>query len=83
MPSLMTEFRDYMAMNGRSFDDFDHTIVTHPLTQYGGDSGALKRRVEELHAIGFGRILLTLPQDMPDAQWRTLTSLHQIVQAFA
>jgi probable F420-dependent oxidoreductase len=83
MPSLMAELREHMATTGRSFDDLDHTIITHPLSRYAGDSDGLKRRVDELYSIGFRRMLLTLPQDTPDAQWRTLESLHHVVRAFA
>ena len=83
MPGLMEDLRAHMAATGRSFDDLDHTIITHPLARYDGDSDALKRRVEELYAIGFRRMLLTLPSDAADVQWKTLESLHKVVEAFA
>jgi probable F420-dependent oxidoreductase len=83
MPALMESLRAHMATTRRSFDDLDHTILTHPLARYAGDSDALTHRVAELHAMGFRRILLTLPSDTSDAQWATLESLHQVVQAFS
>jgi probable F420-dependent oxidoreductase len=82
MPGLMEDLRAHMAAIGRSFDDLDHTIITHPLAHYDGDRDALKRRVEELYAIGFRRMLLTLPSDTPNVQWKTLESLHKVVEAF-
>lgn len=83
MPGLMEDLRAHMTATVRSFDDLDHSIITHPLAHYDGDSDALKRRVEELYAIGFRRILLTLPSDTAEVQWKTLESLHKVVEAFA
>jgi probable F420-dependent oxidoreductase len=83
MAGLMADLRAHVTAAGRSFDDLDHTIITHPLTRYDGDTDALKRRVEELYAIGFRRMLLTLPSDTPDVQRKTLESLHEVVEAFA
>ena len=82
MPGLMADLRTHMTAAGRSFDDLDRTIITHPLTYYDGDSAALIRRVEELHAMGFQRMLLTLPSDSPDVQWETLATLSKVVQSF-
>lgn len=82
MPGLMEDLRAHMATSGRSFDDLDHSIITHPLAHDDGDGDALKRRVEELHAIGFRRIVLPLPSEAPDAQWTTLKTLRKVVQAF-
>ena len=82
MPALMESLRAHMATTGRSFEDLDHTILTHPLARYAGDSDALTRRVAELHAMGFRRFLLTLPSDTSDVQWATLESLHEVVRAF-
>jgi hypothetical protein len=82
MPGLMADLRAHMATSGRPFDDLDHSIITHPLARDDGDGDALKRRVEELYAIGFRRILLTLPSDSPDVQWETLATLSKVVQAF-
>lgn len=82
MPGLMADLRTHMTAAGRSFDELDHTIITHPLAHYDNDGDALKRRVEELHAMGFQRMLLTLPSDRPDIQRATLANLHKVVQAF-
>lgn len=81
MAGLMADLRSQMTATGRSFDDLDHTIITHPLTYYDGDGAALIRRVDELHAMGFQRILLTLPSESPDAQWETLATLCEVVRA--
>jgi probable F420-dependent oxidoreductase len=82
MPGLIDSLRAHMATTTRSFDDLDHTVLTHPLARYDGDTDALSRRVAELHATGFRRMLLTLPSDTPDVQWRTLESLHEVARAF-
>jgi hypothetical protein len=66
----------------RSFGELDHTILTHPLAHYDGDTDALTGRVGELHAMGFRRMLLTLPSDTSDVQWATLESLHEVARAF-
>lgn len=91
MPAAMAELREYMATRERSFDELDHTVITHPLDHtdadntrhFGGDPDRLKRRVEELHAMGFNRVLLQLPSEGAEAQKRTLEGLHKVVQAFA
>jgi len=72
-----------MAPKERSFDDLDHTVITHHLGLFGGEPDRLKRRIEELHAMGFNRVLLQLPSEGADAQWRTLETLHKVAQAFA
>lgn len=82
MPTLMAGLRAHMANTKRSFDDLDRTVIAHPLSHYNDDDGALKRRVGELHSMGFQRVLLTLPSDEPDRQRATLTTLREIVQAF-
>lgn len=82
MPGLMKDLRGYMSTTNRSFEDLDHTIVTHPLASYEGDIDALKRRVDVLHAMGFRRMLLTVPSDIAEIQWKTLESLRKVVQSF-
>ncbi|WP_340317704.1 TIGR03619 family F420-dependent LLM class oxidoreductase [Rhizorhabdus argentea] len=84
MAGLMNDLRAYMETTDRSFDELSHSIITHPLTAvYNGDGDALKRRIDELYAIGFRRMLLTLPSETPDLQWKTLEGLHKIVEAYA
>ncbi len=82
MAALMADLRAHTAAAGRSFEELDRTIITHPLALYDGDADALIRRVEDLYAMGFQRMLLTLPSDNPDIQWATLAILSKVVQAF-
>ena len=48
-----------------------------------GAAARLNQAVELCAKAGFRRMLLTLPQEGPEAQWRTLESLSQVVRAFA
>ncbi|MHA3024243.1 TIGR03619 family F420-dependent LLM class oxidoreductase [Mycobacterium sp. BMJ-28] len=84
MPGLVEGLRAHMAAKGRSLDDLDRTVITHPLADYdsASDSDALKRRIDELYAMGFRRVLLTLPSVAPDIQWKMLESLRKVVQVF-
>lgn len=91
MAAIMDELRTYMTSKERSFEDLDHTVITHPLANFegdptlhfGGDADRLKRRIEELHAMGFNRVVLQLPADKADVQWKQLEVLGKIPQSFA
>ena len=65
MPRLIDSLRAHMATTTRSFDDLDHTVLTHPLARYDGDTDALTRRVAELHAMGFPLLDLDDPVEVP------------------
>lgn len=82
MPAAMADLREYMAANGRPFEELDHTVITHHLGLFEGNADRLKQRVEELHALGFNRVLLQLPSVAAEDQWRTLETLKTIAQAF-
>jgi probable F420-dependent oxidoreductase len=91
MAAIMDELRAYMAAKERSFEVLDHTVITHPLADFegdptrhfGGDPDRLKRRIEDLHAMGFNRVLLQLPADRAEVQWKELEQLGKVAQSFA
>ncbi|MEJ7935848.1 hypothetical protein WG907_16535 [Sphingobium sp. AN558] len=82
MPAAVADLRAYMASKGRSFEELDHTVITHHLGMFEGNPDRLKQRIGELHAMGFNRVLLQLPSESADTQWRTLETLHKVAQAF-
>jgi alkanesulfonate monooxygenase SsuD/methylene tetrahydromethanopterin reductase-like flavin-dependent oxidoreductase (luciferase family) len=91
MGKLMDDARRYLSEHGRVFEDFDHTVIIHPLSasevdsvkHFGGNPEALKRRVDELHNMGFNRILLQLSFGNSDYQWKELEGLRIIMKAFS
>ena len=83
MQKLMDDLREACATSGRSFDDLDHTVVIDPLANFTTASADLEKRVEQLHSMGFKRILFTFLQDSADNQWRNLERLHRVVRSFS
>lgn len=82
MGTLMANLREACDRSDRSFDDLEHTVVMDPLANFPMPED-IERRVEELHAMGFKRILFTFLQDTVEAQWKNLERLGQVVKAFA
>ncbi len=91
MGTIVDDLRHYLSEHGKAFKDFDHTVITHPLSatdvdsakHFGGNAEALKQRIDELHGMGFNRVLLQLSFDERDAQWKELERLQSVMKAFA
>lgn len=83
MQSLMDELRVACEKAGRSFDALDHSVVIDPLANYVTADADLERRIEQLHTMGFNRILFTFLQDSVENQWHNLRRIHRAVQSFS
>jgi probable F420-dependent oxidoreductase len=75
----ITALRAEAASGGRSFAEFDLSV----LAAYGvyGATGT-EKRIAELQALGFRRILFVLDAVTPDKQWRRLEQFVSLKKSF-
>ena len=81
MAGYVSSLREECDRVGRSFDDLDLTVLIDPLAAFS-TSGSVEKRIEELHAMGFNRMLLYFMQEPAEVQWESLDRLGKIAQAF-
>lgn len=81
MVGFMSDLREECARADRSFDDLDLTVLIDPLAAFSA-SGSVEKRVEELYAMGFRRMLLYFMQEPAEVQWQSLDRLGGILRAF-
>lgn len=81
MAGFVNDLRDECDRAGRSFYDLDLTVLIDPLAAFS-TSGSIEKRVEELYAMGFRRILLYFMQESAEVQWQSLKRLGEIRNSF-